>query len=211
VHPFLERHGAWLLGAQSAADAGASATPPARAPRVFVPLCGASLDMRWLREHGAEVVGVDVSELAFRRFFDAVGLEPRVDRTCLFERWSAGGYELLVGDVFDADGAVLGTFDAVYDRAALFALPAEARRRYASRIAELCRPGTRLLQVALEYDQSRMAGPPFAVTAVEIEGLYGAAFAIEPLERLDVLAANDRLRERGLDSLVETAYTLVRR
>jgi thiopurine S-methyltransferase len=148
---------------------------------------------------------------AFRRFYDDAGLEPTVDRTCLFERWSADGIELLGGDFFDADETVLGPFDAVYDRAALFALPPELRERYARKMADLCRPGTRVLQVTFEYDQREMAGPPFAVWPDELARLYGDAFELRCVERLDVLADNARMRDRGATALHECAWTMTRR
>lgn len=202
AHPFLVKHADVLLGAPAARE---------RAPRVFVPLCGASLDMLWLRQQGADVVGIDLSDLAFRRFYDDADLTPQIDRTCLFERWSAGGIELLAGDFFDADASLLGPFDSVYDRAALFALPPEMRERYARRMADLCRPGTRILQITFEYDQSEMSGPPFAVLSDELERLYRDAFAIRQCEHLDVLAKNPGMITKGVTALFECAWSLERR
>lgn len=198
THPLLERHADVLLGAR-------------QPPRVFVPLCGASLDMLWLRRRGASIVGIDLADTAFRRFYADAGLEPQVDRTCLFERWSADGIELLAGDFFDVDETVLGSFDAVYDRAALFALPPPMRARYAAKMADLCRPGTPILQVTFEYDQREMTGPPFAVWPSDLEALYAAAFELRPLERLDVLAANPGMRGKGVTALHECAWELIRR
>lgn len=199
VHPFLARHGEWLVRGEPTVT------------RVFVPLCGASRDMLWLRRAGASVVGIDLAPEAFRRFYDDAGLEPRVDRTCLFERWHADDIELLAGDFFDADAAVLGAFGAVYDRAALFALPPAMRERYAQHMAELCRPGTRLLQITFDYDQREMIGPPFAVDGAELHRLYDWAFSIQRVERVDVLADNANMRGRGVTALQEEAWQLVRR
>jgi thiopurine S-methyltransferase len=215
VHPFLARHGEWLVtgaaGSRHSAAHGAVASQPTREPRVFVPLCGASRDMLWLRRAGAAVVGIDLAAEAFRRFYDDADLDPAIDRTCLFERWHADGVELLAGDFFDADASVLGAFDAVYDRAALFALPPAMRERYAQHMADLCAPGTRLLQITFDYDQREMTGPPFAVDGTELGRLYGGAFSIERVERLDVLADNANMRSRGVRSLHEEAWRFVRR
>lgn len=199
-HPFLTRHGPrlWTGGA-------------AHAPHVFVPLCGASVDMLWLRRQGATVVGIDVAGDAFRRFFADSALVPVVERSGRCERWTADGIELLGGDFFAADASVFGRFDAVYDRAALFALPPELRRRYALRMIELCRPGTAMLLITLEYPQHETDGPPFAVLEAEVHALYDAAFAIEPLERADVYADNPRLQAKGVTAIEECAFALVRR
>src|SRR3546814_8142059 len=45
--------------------------------RVFVPLCGKSLDMAWLAARGHRVLGVELSPLAVGQFFDENGLAPR--------------------------------------------------------------------------------------------------------------------------------------
>ena len=37
--------------------------------RVFAPLCGKSIDMRWLLEQGYDVVGVELVESAVEEFF----------------------------------------------------------------------------------------------------------------------------------------------
>src|SRR3546814_2467047 len=42
--------------------------------RVFVPLCGKSLDMAWLAARGHRVLGVELSPLAVGQFFDENGL-----------------------------------------------------------------------------------------------------------------------------------------
>lgn len=178
--------------------------------RAFVPLCGASPDMLWLRARGTAVVGVDLSPLALRTFFEDAGLAAAVNRVCLFERWSADDVELLAGDFFDVDAESIGTFDAVYDRAALIALPAPLRARYAARIAALAAPGTRMLLVGLDYD-AHASGPPFPVPDAEIDALYRDAFSIALLGTADVTAESPKLRERGASRVFETAFELVRR
>ncbi|MCZ8130636.1 MAG: hypothetical protein O9284_04980 [Steroidobacteraceae bacterium] len=180
-------------------------------PRVFVPLCGASVDMAWLRTRGYEVVGLDLSADALRAFLDERGLAPRIERVGAFERFVAPGFELYAGDFFAADPQLLGRFGAVYDRAALVALPAALRDRYARTLAALCATATRVALVAFEYDPARASGPPFPVWPDEIERLYSTAFEIRCVARVDVLADNPRLRERGLEALHETGYVLVKR
>ena len=46
------------------------------ADRVFVPLCGKSLDLLWLAEQGHPVIGVELSPLAVRAFFRENKLHP---------------------------------------------------------------------------------------------------------------------------------------
>jgi len=166
---------------------------------VLVPLAGKSLDMAWLRAQGHRVVGVELSEIAVRDFFASQQLQPQVTPVpastqapapggagaSSLARWSAGGYELLCGDFFAMDAAITGEFAAVYDRAALIALPPDLRRRYAAKLRELCRPGTRMLLETLEYDQACRKGPPFAVPADEVQALHGEGWTIELLDRAE--------------------------
>jgi thiopurine S-methyltransferase len=165
--------------------------------RVFVPLAGKSLDMIWLAAQGHEVVGIELAPEAVHAFAAENGPVARVD--------------LRQGDLFDLDPATLGPIDAVFDRASLVALPPPLRRRYAAKLAELSPPGTRTLLVTMEYDQSRMSGPPHAVLEPEVHALFGATHDIGLLERDGALEDFPRFAQRGVESLSEAYFRLVRR
>ena len=68
--------------------------------RVFVPLCGKSIDMVWLLHQGHQVVGVELSEDAIEQFFAAIKVKPEVWTDHAFKRYSAQNIEVLVGDFF---------------------------------------------------------------------------------------------------------------
>lgn len=178
--------------------------------RVLVPLAGKSLDMVWLAEQGHEVLGIELSPLAISQFFAERGLEPAEDRHAGLPRWRAGPFTLLRADVFAVPAAVVAGCTALYDRAALIALPPEARRRYAAQWSRHLPPGTRMLLVTLDYAQERRAGPPFAVSPAEVEALYGAAWEIRELESRDIRARNPGLAA-GLDWLHGNVHALTRR
>lgn len=139
--------------------------------RVFVPLCGKSADLAWLAGQGFEVVGAELSEIACAAFFAERGITPQREQDGPFVRWTAGAITLLQGDVFD----VSGSFDAVWDRAALVALPPALRPRYAAHLRALLRPGGTMLIVTFAYDQARRDGPPFSVGDAEVLSLYSEA------------------------------------
>jgi len=102
-----------------------------------------------------------------------------------------------------------GPIDAVFDRAALVALDATSRARYAKHITSLLYAGAAMLLVTFDYDQSEMDGPPFAVSNDEVVSLYGDGFDIEFLDSRNAL--NDVMRERGLTRFETSAYALVRK
>lgn len=179
--------------------------------RVFVPLCGKSLDMLWLRDQGHRVTGVELSPIAVEAFFIENALPARRDLYRSFQRSQDSGIELLCGDFFDVAPGDIADVSAVYDRASLIALPPDMRGRYAQHLTALLKPGTRVLLVTMEYPQEQMQGPPFAVAQGEVEGLYGQDFTLRLLEETDTLAANPRFKERGLTRLVEKIYLMERR
>jgi thiopurine S-methyltransferase len=176
--------------------------------RVLVPLCGKSVDMKWLADRGHAVVGVEISDQACREFFAEQGLEPGVDRTDGWIRYRAGGVELLCGDFFDLDADLLGPVDAVFDRASLIALPPEMRPAYADTLAALLPQRPPVLLVTLAYHQAQMNGPPFAVWDGELRELFGHRYTIEALRDWDILAESPRFREQGLTELHERVFRL---
>lgn len=153
--------------------------------RVFVPLCGKTRDIGRLRAQGFRVAGAELSETAVRQLFAEMEVVPSVAPTGPVTRFNAPGIDIFVGDIFDLTPDVLGPVEAVYDRAALVALPAPMRDRYTKHLTALTRAAPQLL-LTFEYDQSRMNGPPFSVTAAEVERQYAAGYAIQELARVDL-------------------------
>lgn len=176
--------------------------------RVFVPLCGKSLDLVFLAERAEEVVGVEYVEQAVQEFFAEQELAPEIV-TGPPPSYRSGKYTLFAADIFDVGTADLGQVDAVFDRAALVALDAPTRRRYATYMGAVVAPGARTLLVTFDYDQDQMTGPPFAVSDTEVEQLFSADFDVEHLGTRDVL--NEMFKARGLTAMTESAFALTRR
>ena len=154
--------------------------------RVFIPLCGKSRDIAWLLAQGYNVVGAELNEGAVRELFEELGIEPVVSVGDNHIRYYERGIDVLVGDVFDISTAVLGDVDAVYDRAALVALPSVMRKQYTEHIQRVTSRAPQLL-ICYEYDQSLMKGPPFSIVGDEIRTHYAANYEITQLEHREVL------------------------
>lgn len=178
---------------------------------VFVPLCGKSRDMLWLRAQGHPVLGVEISPIAVNDFFRENGLVPQRRHEGAFERCTADGLEILCGDFFALTSGELAAVAGVYDRASLIALPAEMRARYARHLQHILPAAAEILLITVEYPQAQMDGPPFCVHQAEVEQLYRERYAVTVLYAKDVLAENARFRERGLSALVEKVYRLTPR
>ena len=142
--------------------------------RVFVPLCGKTKDIAWLLQQGYRVAGVELSELAVQQLFTELGATPQVTRVGDLQRYAAPGLDVFTGDIFALTAEQLGPVQAVYDRAALVALPPAMRERYTQHMLALTASAPQLL-ICFEYDQSVMPGPPHSVTAAEVWRHYGAS------------------------------------
>ncbi len=178
---------------------------------VFVPLCGKSLDLLWLRQQGHSVIGIELSDQAVLAFWEENGLECSCQPAGGFINFQGDGIGLLVGDYFELTQARLNGVTAVFDRAALIALPPEMRAAYVAKMGELLPSGSQILLVTMEYPQQEMSGPPFNVSEAEVEALYGPCFEVEQLASVAVLEHNEHFRKRGLTALTERVWQLRRR
>ena len=174
---------------------------------VFVPLCGKTLDMQWLAEAGYRVVGAELSEQAVDEFFAERGLTPDVRREGAFIVKSSGPYEIWVGDFFALPDSAVHGVAAIYDRAALVALPADMQAGYAKKIASLL-PAAPILLITVDYDQRQMEGPPFATSPGTVDALFADRYYRVELASKDVLGGHPRFQQRGLTALTGAVFLL---
>lgn len=155
--------------------------------RIFVPLCGKTLDIGWLLQQGYKVVGAELSVLAITELFTSLNLIPDITTAGKLARYSATNIDILVGDIFQLTTAELGSVNAIYDRAALVALPALMRNRYSACLMALTNNAPQLL-LTYEYDQLLCDGPPFSVSETELQQHYGSSYQLILLERMQLPA-----------------------
>jgi thiopurine S-methyltransferase len=148
--------------------------------RVFVPLCGKTLDIAWLLSQDHRVVGIELSIIAVNQLFESLQLEPTIIEEEKLTHYRADNIDVYVGDIFDLTKTDLGAVDAIYDRAAFVALPYDMRKRYSQHLIAITDCAPQLL-VTFEYDQTMMSGPPFSTTNLEINQHYQAAYDLSLL------------------------------
>ena len=178
--------------------------------RVFVPLCGKSLDLLWLAGAGHPVTGVELSPLAVEAFFAENYLSPTRSQAGPCEVWEADEIRILLGDFFALAPHHVADCAGLYDRAALIALPPAMRADYARQLVAILPPGIRGLLLTYEYDQTERADPPFSVSEAEVRTLYAPAYEVELLDGHDALGADSPLRRFGLTWMEEKVYRLTR-
>jgi len=179
--------------------------------RVLVPLCGKSLDLGWFADQGLRPLGVELSPIACAAVFAERGIEPERVRAGGLERLSGDGIEVWCGDFLDPSLARAGVCDALWDRAALIALPEDTRPAYVAQCVRMLEPGARGLLVTMEYDQAVMEGPPFSVPAAEVRRLYAPNFEVRARLEGERCEPPPHLAERGLETLAESVWLLHRR
>jgi thiopurine S-methyltransferase len=171
-------------------------------------LCGKSVDMMRLAAQGYSVVGAELSPLAVQDFFAVNGLQAQRRQAGPFTVYSAGAISIWCGDFFALPNEATQCIAAVYDRAALIALPADMQAKYADKLRSLLPPGTPVLLVSLTYPDGAIAGPPFSTPGAQVNRLFAATHDIAMLEECDGLVGSPVLRQRGVSRLEEAAYLL---
>jgi len=172
--------------------------------RVLVPLCGKSPDLFWLANRGLDVVGVELSQIAVKAFFDEHDLEYEVtgDGGFICYRSMTHPISICCGDYFDFESR---RFDALFDRGALVAIPADERPRYVAHTKTLLKEDAYRLIITLEYDQSAADGPPYAVMPDEVTSYWSDLVALS--RNNDIDNCPPKFKAAGLTEVIETAWS----
>ncbi|XP_076999565.1 thiopurine S-methyltransferase [Tamandua tetradactyla] len=180
--------------------------------RIFFPLCGKAVEMRWFADRGNSVVGVEISEIGIREFFTEQNLsysvEPiaEIPGTKVFKS-SSGNISLYCCSIFDISRVNIGEFDRIWDRGALVAVNPGDQERYVDIMLSLTRKGFQYLASVVSYDPTKHGGPPFYIPDTEIKRLFGTKCNIHCLEKVD--AFKECHKSWGIDYMFEKLYLFV--
>lgn len=125
---------------------------------VLIPGCGSGYEIEAFSSCGWHAVGIDFSAVAVKRARTMLG--PLADRV----------YE---GDLF-AYPLRENSFDIIYERTFLCALPPETRSQYAQRMAKLSAPSGILCGFFFFGPEDEP--PPYPVSQEELDKLLGSGF-----------------------------------
>jgi thiopurine S-methyltransferase len=172
VSPWLEKHLDKFLGKK-------------KKRKIFVPLCGKSLDMKLLLDLGHRVVGADCSGIACIDFFTENKIPGYFSEELTNEkgvkiirhRSSCLPITLYEGNIFDLTPDVVGPIDRILDRAALVALPPSIiEDQYLPLLTRLLKPGGKVLFASVSELPFPKA-PPHAYKSTQIEGILKRFFS----------------------------------
>lgn len=176
--------------------------------KVFVPFCGKSLDLLWLRQRNHHVIGVELSAIAVQAFFAENGLSYTVEKKGEFDVFETDGIQIYCGDFFKFPSDILCDVKAVYDRASLVALPSEMRIEYAEKMSQLLPVNSQILLISFNYAQHEMQGPPFSVSDSEIIELFDKWCDRCFLYSEDISDKELHFRQRGITRIFEAVHIL---
>jgi thiopurine S-methyltransferase len=170
--------------------------------RIFLPLCGKTLDIGWLLSQGLSVVGIEMVETAVIQLFEELKIDPEITVTNGLKCYKAPNLDIYVGDIFKLSKEILGPVNAVYDRASMVALPEDVRLKYAQHLKSITSSVPQLL-VTYEYDQTQVDGPPFSVSSEEVKKHYENNFKLNVLQSKEVPGGM-----KGKTSAIEAVWLL---
>ena len=176
--------------------------------KVFVPLCGKSLDMLYIMNQGFSVIGVEISEIGVRQFFNENNLTYKITKVDDFDLYSSENLEIYCGDFFSLTSKHLNNVKAVLDSKSLIALEPDLRQKYVKHLNDIISVGARILLVTLQYPQHQMSGPPFSVDKSEVESLFSMTFESRELRSFNDIENGLKLERAGVDFINNAAYCL---
>ncbi|CAK8673561.1 unnamed protein product [Clavelina lepadiformis] len=153
--------------------------------RVFIPLCGKSVDLNYLAECGHEVVGCELSETAILQFFQEHSMTFKQSQypKAPFEVFKAADKNITIykGDFLKLNSSVIGKFDAVWDQGAFIAIHPSQRLKYTDIMKDLISLDGKYLLFSLQFDGVNSA-TPYSVTEMDMEETFGRYFDVSTLE-----------------------------
>ena len=159
--------------------------------RVLVPLCGKTVDLRYLVEQGYQVVGIELSGEAVQAIAQEQGFDFRSQYHPEGICHQAAGLTVWEADFFDLTSDCLGNIDSIWERAARVALPATMRQRYAEHLVRLAPQASLLLNVL--DGLPAMPNPPHGVSQTAVSMQHPTARLLDTSDVLD-----EHWRQRGM-------------
>lgn len=171
---------------------------------VFIPLCGKTLDIHWLCQQGLTVIGNELVEMAVIDFFKEMNISPTVISIKDFKIYTGPQIKIFVGDLFKLQSEHLQNINYIFDRGALVALPEKMRFQYSEHLKKIA-PNAHHFLITFDYDQSKVSGPPFSISADEINQHY------QSYEQSLVESTPLQMGMKGVTPATENAWILLKK
>ena len=151
--------------------------------RVLVPLCGATIDLKWLAdfEDVTEVVGIEISQTGCEMFFKDHDLKPTLSEDGTI--YKAGKITMHKIDMLLFEDQE--KFDFIFDRASLIALEHCYREKYCDIMKKVLKDdGDYVLMGMLYSRDGPFPGPPRIIHDAEVKSLFEDTKLFSFIEKL---------------------------
>ena len=179
-----------------------------RPQKIFVPLCGASLDMKYLINQEFHVVGVELSPLAIDLFFKENKIEHKVSKVEDFDLYQGKNIDIYCGDFFRLKKNYLNGASCVYDRAALIALNPDLQKKYVRHLKDILPNSSKILLLTMFYPQNEMEGPPYSVGDGSVEDLFSDSKEIKKISSVNEKESSLKPDDLNLTYLFKNVYLI---
>ena len=153
--------------------------------RVFLPLCGKSLDLAYLADKGHDVYGCEFVKKAVEDFFKEQNLQfttSSLPSGIIVYKATSKKITLYCGDFYALKSDEVGKFDAVWDRGSLIVMSFFQRMEYAKIMQDLMGPGCKYLLNTFHIIGQDYQGPPYSVPKEDIERCFSSFCDIKQLD-----------------------------
>lgn len=198
IHPMLSKHSDTLTGKR-------------KNLRIFLPLCGKAVDLKWLADDGHDVVGLECAEKGCREFFEEQDMPYTTENLTecegkVFKATTDKKIAIYCCDFFKISSKTLGKFDCIWDRGSFVAIPVTQRKQYSNIITPTMHKDTVYLLDSFLVDNTVFGGPPFNCTEDDIKKAFGSQTDIKKIDERD--AFGKWQESWGLKTFVEELYML---
>jgi SAM-dependent methyltransferase len=131
---------------------------------ICVPGCGSGHDVRALSTRQNHLFGIDLAPRAIAK----AKLRPRI-----------ANEEYLLADLFALPAKFDHQFDWVFEHTCFCAIDPGRRNEYVATVVRLLKSGGRFLAIFFINPDHDEEGPPYRVSAAELEEFFGAHFSVE--------------------------------
>lgn len=160
--------------------------------RIFVPLCGTSIDMKWLADQGQEVIGLECSEHAILKFFEKNTIEfektiSTVDSSFCIFKGKTSKIAIFQGDFFKFTSEIAGgLMDTVWDTASLNTIDLVQREKYVEVMHSLLKYDARYVLSAMFFGEKRTwKNNPFDISEDDMKQMFGSDWSWELIDKDD--------------------------
>lgn len=182
--------------------------------KILVPLCGKSLDLKWLweKDQRNHVFGIEGVRKAIVDFFHESGIlyktKPGLTPDVIEYQSLDGRLTILETNFFNLPKSY-GPFDVAYDRASLVAVDPGDRNTYVDTIKRMLSgvKNFKYLLVTVEYDKTKVVGPPHSLSSGDVNDLFGDFCSIQQTssKRLD-FDTNEYIKSKFVDAKVDCTH-----